>query len=84
MRKEYIDDIKNNIFYNCDNLEIIDITKHLLQVVINDIDLMNNLINEKENYDLGNNYYIKKEDLESICSIIDTMNDILEYNKEAK
>lgn len=81
-RKEYIDNIKNNIFYNCDNLEIIDITKYLLQVVINDIGLMNNLINEKENYNLGNNYKIKNEDLESLCSIIDTMNNIVEYNKE--
>lgn len=70
--------------WNYDNLELLNICKYLLQVVINDIGLMNNLINEKENYDLGNNYKIKNEDLESLCSIIDTIYFINEYNKEEK
>ena len=33
-------------------------------------------------YDLGNNKYIKREDLESLVSITDTIENIIEYNKE--
>jgi hypothetical protein len=69
---------------NYDNLGILRICKYLLGVVINDIEYMNSDI-DKDTSDLllGNNTYIEREDLESICSILDTINDIEEYNKES-
>lgn len=71
---------KNNI----DKLKII---SYMLQNIVNDIDCINAESIEIAqdymiDYDLGNNTYIKREDLESIVSIIDTINDIISYNKE--
>ena len=73
-------EIEDYCFNNFDNLEILDLVKYLLNVVINDIGLINDLVNEREHYDLGNNYIIKNEDLESVVSIIETIEDILNYN----
>lgn len=72
---------------NYDNLQMLEIIKYLTNVVINDIEYMNS---ESEkvafdymiDYDLGNNKYIKREDLESLVSITDTIENIIEYNKE--
>ena len=63
-----------------DNLGILNVCQYLLGVVVNDIEYMNDLVDEKENYDLGNNTKIKNEDFESIVSIIDTLKDIEYYN----
>lgn len=71
-----IEKIENNY----DNLEILNAVKYLIGVVINDIDYMNDLTDEKENYDLGNNYIIKNEDLESLVSAMETLQDIINYN----
>lgn len=72
---------------NYDNLQILEIIKYLANVVINDIEYMNKESFEIAqdyliDYDLGNNNYIKAQDLESLVSITDTINDIVEYNKE--
>ena len=70
---------------NYDNLEILNICKYLLGVVVNDMQFMNDMENDYMNdYDLGNNNYIKREDFESICSFLDTLYFINEYNKEEK
>ena len=74
------------IFDNYDNLEILEIIKYLANVVINDIEYMNKESFEIAqdyliDYDLGNNNYIKAQDLESLVSITDTIEDIIEYNK---
>ena len=71
-----IEKIENNY----DNLEILNAVKYLIGVVINDIEYMNDLTDEKENYDLGNNYIIKNEDLESLVSATETLQDIINYN----
>lgn len=71
-----IEKIENNY----DNLEILNAVKYLIGVVINDIEYMNDLTDEKENYDLGNNYIIKNEDLESLVSAKETLQDIINYN----
>ena len=71
-----IEKIENNY----DNLEILNAVKYLIGVVINDIEYMNDLIDEEENYDLGNNYIIKNEDLESLVSAMETLQDIINYN----
>lgn len=72
--------------FTYDNLELLKIISYLIGVVINDIQYMNDIsdINNEliEYLDLGNNKKIKKEDLESLCSIIDTSKDIEKYNKE--
>ena len=73
-------DILEKIENNYDNLDVLKIIKYLVGVVINDIDYMNDLINEEDIYDLGNNYKIKNEDLESLVSILDTITDIINYN----
>ena len=68
---------------NYDNLEILKIIKYLIGVVINDVDYMNSDI-YRDTYDLllGNNNYIKRDDLESLYSMLDTINSIEDYNKE--
>jgi len=71
-----IEKIENNY----DNLEILNAVRYLIGVVINDIEYMNDLTDEKENYDLGNNYIIKNEDLESLVSAMETLQDIINYN----
>lgn len=71
-----IEKIENNY----DNLEILNAVEYLIGVVINDIEYMNDLTDEKENYDLGNNYIIKNEDLESLVSAMETLQDIINYN----
>lgn len=82
---EDVETIENNY----DNLGILKICKYLLCVVVNDIEYMNEesykvAEDYLEEYDLGNNNYINKEDLESVVSIIDTLGDIENYNKEEK
>lgn len=74
---------------NYDNLGILRICKYLLGVVVNDIDYINKAHiavagDYLSDFDLGNNNYIEREDLESICSILDTINDIEKYNKESE
>lgn len=73
---------------NYDNLKILNICDYLLGCVVNDIQFMNDtsdINNDLVNYlDLGNNKKIKKEDFESLCSFIDTIYFINEYNKEEK
>lgn len=68
---------------NYDNLEILKIISYLIGVVVNDVDYMNSDI-DKDTYDLllGNNNYIKRDDLESLYSMLDTINSIEDYNKE--
>lgn len=75
-----IEDLKH-IEFNYDNLDLLKVINYFVGVVINDIEFMNNLVDEKENYDLGNNNIIKNEDLESLVSIMETINDIINYNK---
>lgn len=80
---EDVEKIENNY----DNLGILKICRYLLCVVVNDIEYMNEesfkvAEDYLEEYDLGNNNYIRKEDLESVVSIIDTLEDIENYNKE--
>lgn len=77
-KKEIIEKIENNY----DNLDILDMIDYLLGVVINDIEFMNDINEDKENYDLGNNNYIKKEDLESIVSAQETAKNIVYYNNK--
>jgi hypothetical protein len=73
------------IFNNYDNLSTLKIVKDLLNIVINDIEYMNDMENDYTNdFDLGNNTYIKRDDLESINSIVDTITDIVNYNEEEK
>lgn len=75
-----IEDLKH-IEFNYDNLDLLKVINYFVGVVINDIEFMNNLIDEKENYNLGNNNIIKNEDLESLVSIMETINNIINYNK---
>ncbi len=74
------------IEWNYDNLQILNICKYLLGVVVNDIQFMNDasdLNNDLIEYiDLGSNKRIKKEDYESLYSFVDTIYFINEYNKE--
>lgn len=75
------------IVYNYDNLQMLEIIKYLTNVVINDIEYMNSENEEVAfdymiDYDLGNNKYIMKEDLESLVSITDTIENVIEYNKD--
>ncbi len=83
MKKDNInmEDLKT-IEFNYDNLDILKIVKYFIGVVINDIEYMNGNLSDFNRYDLGSNYIIKSDDLESLCSIRDTINDIIEYNKE--
>ena len=65
-----------------DNLDMLDFINDLLNVIVLDIELMNDFENDYMNdFDLGNNTYIKNEDLESIVSIIETIKDIKKYNE---
>lgn len=81
MENDYIVGLVNKVVNNCDNLELLQIANHFIDRVVNDIELMNNLIDENDTYDLGNNYVIKNEDLESLISITETICDIENYNK---
>lgn len=78
-----IDNINMSDLYtienNYDNIGVLKIVKYLLGVVVNDVDYMREY-EEKDIYDLGNNYIIKNEDLESIVSIMDTIEEIRKYN----
>lgn len=82
MENEYIKENMENIIYNCDNVELLKVVNYLVGVIVNDIENMNDLINEKDYYDLGGNYMIKNEDLESLVSITETIDDIINYNKK--
>lgn len=69
---------------NYDNLETLNIISYLLNGIINDIEFMNDssdFENDLVEYlDLGNNYEIKKEELQSLYSIIDTIYFINQHN----
>ena len=76
--------ICEDIYNNFDNIETLDIIDYLLGVVLGDIEYMNeeDLDNEEvEELDLGNNYYITREDLETITSARETIQNIVNYNK---
>lgn len=69
------------------NLEMLEIVKYLTNAIINDIEIKNKKSEQIAcdymiDYDLGNGKYITREDLESLISITDTIEDIIEYNKE--
>lgn len=80
-----MEDLKT-IEFNYDNIGILKCVKYLIGVVLNDVEYMNDtsdINNDTLEYlDLGNNTKIKKEDLESLYSILDTIHFISEYNKE--
>ena len=79
-----MEDLKK-IEFTYDNLDLLKIVKYFVGVVINDIELMNDSIKrllEKQYLDLGNNNIIDRDDLESLYSILDTINDIEDYNKK--
>ncbi len=73
--------ILDNIFNNYDNREILIMVEDLLSFVINDICDFNKYTMEEDILDLGNNKKIKKEDFESIVSIIDTIRGVVNENK---
>lgn len=77
-----IRDIKEiqTLEFNYDNIELLQIINYLTNVVINDIELMNDLTNEKDSYDLGNNYTIDNEDLESLVSSEELTKNIVDKN----
>ena len=78
----------DKIIDNNDNFKILKKCRYLLNVVVNDVEYINDasdLNNEENDYlDLGNNKKIKKEDLESICKLLDTLYFIEQYNKESE
>lgn len=79
-----IEDLKT-IEFNYDNIGVLKCIRHLIGVVINDVEYMDDSIKgmlEKQYLDLGNNNIIKRDDLESLYSMLDKINDIIEYNKE--
>ena len=80
MKSDYIVELVNKITDNSDNLELLEIIKHLVKVVIDDIEFMNDLSKEEEEYCLGGTDIIENEDLESLVSIIDTINNIVNCN----
>ena len=75
---------------NYDNLEILKIIKYLIGVVVNDVEYMNQEYFEGEErkqienfiFDLGNGFSLKQEDLESLYSILDTIDNITYFNKD--
>ena len=75
-----------NIEFNYDNLDLLKVIKYFIGVVINDIECINDtsdINNEEIQFlDLGNNTKIKKEDLESLYSCIDTIYFIGKYNEK--
>ena len=76
-------EIFDMIYSKLDNIDMLDFAKDLLQTIVYDIGIMNDFENDYMNdFDLGNNTYIKNEDLESIISIIETIKDIIDYNKK--
>lgn len=79
-----MEDLKT-IEFNYDNIGVLKCVKYLIGVVLNDIDYMNDTMyggnEEQQELDLGNNNIIKREDLESLYSMLDTINDIVNYNK---
>ena len=70
-----------NIEFTYDNLDLLKVIKYFVGVVVNDIEFMNNLVDEQDEYDLGNNYKIKNDDLESLVSIMETIDNIIDDNK---
>ena len=75
---------KKEIMENCDNLEMLRIAKSLICNVVGKVDELNDLTDEEEYYDMGDNYIIENEDLESLVSITDTIYDIVCYNTKEK
>lgn len=80
----------DNISFDYDNLELLKVVRYFLDKIVNDIEYINNEYfedNERQEiedftFDLGCGYVIEQQDLESIVSIIDTINDIEKYNEE--
>lgn len=70
---------------NCDNLELLDVARYLLWYVANDVDYINK---ESEqiasdymiDYDLGNDAFIRTNDLEELYDMIKKLNEIVNYN----
>jgi uncharacterized Fe-S radical SAM superfamily protein PflX len=80
----YRSEIYEKVFNDFNNVETLALIDDLLELVINDIKYMNkkDLDNEEvKELDLGNNYYITREDLETITSAEETIYDIVNYNK---
>lgn len=79
--------IEREILNNFSNIEIIGLIDDILSEMIQNIEDLNEE-NEKIagdyliDYDLGNNNYIKTEDLETLVSTKDTLRYIESYNKE--
>lgn len=84
MKSDYIVELVNKITDNSDDLELLEIIRHLVKVVIDDIEFMNDLSKEEEEYCLGGTDIIENEDLESLVSITETIDDIINYNNERK
>lgn len=76
-----MEDLKH-IEFTYDNFDLLKVIKYFVGVIINDIEYMNDLVIEQEYYDLGNNNIIKNEDLESLVSIMETIENIKNYNKK--
>ena len=64
------------------NIELkkVEQAKELLKEVISIIENNNEIIDEKEYYNFGNNNIINNEDLETIVSTIETLENIIDYN----
>lgn len=75
--EEKMNKLTDNIFNNYDNKEILVITRILLNMVINDICDFNKYSMEEDILYLGNNKKIKKENFESLVSIVDTIDEVL-------
>ena len=84
-KSNYIEKQVENILDNSNNVERLQACKIILDAVIKDIELMNDLSQEQEEYDMGARtedsiYIIKSEDLETLVSAKETLEDIDYYN----
>lgn len=76
----------NYILSNNNNLEKLSICYNLLKKIIQNIDILNYELYDKNNgfnnedLDIGNNNYIKYSDYEDIVNIIDTLENVGYYN----
>ena len=69
-------------------MHLLDIIKYFIGVVVNDVEYINQEFFEDDErkkvdnftFDLGNGNVIEQEDLESLYSILDTINNIEAYN----
>lgn len=79
-KNNYIEKQVEYILDNSDNMERLQVCKIILDAVIKDIELMNDLSQELEEYDMGATYIIKNEDLETLVSAKETLENIDYYN----